>query len=227
MDLKVGEVRKVIASTIGEDLAAQGFVIDKSLTWIKKKVNKKNKIEFFINCYNYAPVKVEFKLIISFWIWEVNKEMEAYYKHLNEPFDIKNETFIFADGEFNPALKDLELKFRKSYTYVVTDMDKIEIPIEECREVLQEEIIPLLPCLSELPHFQDYVLENYKNSDKLWLARNGLIAMKLKGLDELKMLADYYWKSQDMEKMPNDNFFRRFVENIVSYAELDNVSNQG
>lgn len=220
MDLKVGEIRKIIASTIGGNLEAQGFVINKSLIRFKKKVNKKNKVEFFLNCLNYAPVRVEFNLIISSWVWEVNKEMAAYCKYLNEPYDITNPTFIFSEGELNPGLKDFELKYRIAYTHIVTDMDKIQAPVEDCRKVLEEAIIPILPFLSELGHFQNYVLQNYLQPEKWWSARNGLIAMKLKGLDELKMLTDYYWKSQDMEKMPKDNSFRKFVENITPYSTL-------
>jgi len=51
------------------------------------------------------------------------------------------------------------------------------------------------------------------------LVKTGIIAMKLKGLEELKMLVDHFWESENLEQMPKDNFFRRYVENIMAYSE--------
>ena len=219
MELKVRRLREIIASTIGEDLIAEGFSIDKSLTWIKKTVNKKNKIHFLIDCYNYAPVHLEFRLIISFWISEILSEMEKYHHYLNESFNSKGELFIFSEGDFNPLVKNLELKFRNAYTHIVTDINDTEIQISECRKTLREEIIPLLPTLSVLEKFQDYVLENYKDPEKSWLAKTGIIAMKLKGAKELEMVVDYFWKSLELDKKPKDNYFRNYVENIITYSK--------
>jgi len=150
MDLRVGKLRELIASTIGEDLIAEGFTIDKSLTWIKKRINKKGKIEFFVDCYNYAPSKLEFRLLITFWIFEVIKEMEKYHQYLSVPFNNKSQLFIFSEADFNPLTKNLQLKFRNAYTHIVTDINDTKIPIGDCRKTLQEEIIPILPIFSVL-----------------------------------------------------------------------------
>jgi len=219
MELRVGKLREIIASTIGEDLRAESFTIDKSLTWIKKIVNKKSKIQFFVDCYNYSPNKLEFRLLLNFWIFEVIEEMEKYYKFLNEPFNNKSPLFRFSEADFNPLTRDWDLKFRNAYTHIVTDINDTDTPIKECRDILQTEVIPLLPAFSVLEEFQEFVLLNYKDPSKSWLAKSGIIAMKLKGSKELKMIVDHFWTTERIAEMPKDNFFRRYIENVVSFSE--------
>ncbi|MES2850913.1 MAG: hypothetical protein V4685_17815 [Bacteroidota bacterium] len=218
MDINIKNLRELLAATVGEDLKAEGFSIDKTQTWIKKIVNKKSKIRFFIDCYKYTT-RLEFRLIISFWIHEVIQEKDKYYQYLGLPFDTKNQLYTFSEGDFTPIVKDLELKFRGGFTHKVTDITDTEIAINKCRQTLQKEILPILDTFSILEDFQKYVLESYKYPQIFCSATDGIIAMKLKGMEELELLVNYFWESEHLEQKPKDHFFRRVVENIIPYSK--------
>ena len=219
MDLKVGKLKEIVASTIGQDLIAENFTIDKSLTWLKKTINKKNKIRVFIDYYNYAPVKLEFRLIFQFWILEIVQEMQAYHQYLNESFSKDWPTLSFSEGDFNSTTKHLEHKFRNAYTHVVTKINSTNLPIQECRKTLNEEIIPILSTFSILEEFQDYVLNNYKDIGESTLTKPSIIAMKLMGAKELKMIVEHFWSTLQLDQKPKDHVFRRYIENIIPYSE--------
>ncbi len=76
MNLTIGNLKQVISSTIGEDLKAEGFTVDKSVTWIKKTVNAKSKIHLFVDCsishlsvWNFGLLLIfGFMKLISKWI---------------------------------------------------------------------------------------------------------------------------------------------------------------
>lgn len=217
MDFTVRKLREVIASTIGEDLKAEGFSIDKSLTWLTKKVNKKNKIKCFINCYDYRPTKIEFRLIFQIWVSEIVTEMEKYHNYIGEPFDKEWPVFSFCEGDFNSKTKHLEHVIRNSYTHIITNVNEIDAEIASCRNTLKAEIIPALPTFSALENFQNYVLQNYKDIGKSTLTKPSIIAMKLKGEKELLILAEYFWNDLKFSQKPKQDIFRKYVENVINY----------
>lgn len=218
LNIKVRTLKEEIASTIGKDLQDYGFKIDSTLTWVTKIVNKKNKIRFFIDCYNY-PLKLEFALVIQTMINEIEKEREQYCKYANLYYQ-KNYTLIFSEGYFHPATKNLEHNYKTAFTHIVSDLVMIEKEIADCRKVLNDEIIPMLPTFSILENFQEYVLKNYKKIGDSTFTIPSIFAMKLKGNEELKMITEHFWNALQLEQKPTDHLLRKFIENILLYSRI-------
>ena len=217
MDITVRELREIIASTIGEDLKAEGFSIDKSLTWLKKTVNKKNKIRVFIDCYNY-PSRLEYRLVFQFLIAEIESEREKICSFSGIEYQ-KGFNLIFSEGYFHPKVKGLEHKYQSAFTHIVTDLKMVNDTIEDCRKVLREEIIPQFPTFSVLENFQEYVLNNYETFGDDMFTIPSIIAMKLKGEKELKMIINHFWSSLQLDHRPKDHVLRVYIENIIAYSK--------
>jgi len=221
MEFKIRKLRELIAATVGEDLKAEGFSIDKSLTWVTKKVNKKNKIKCFINCYDYTPTKIEFRLIFQIWVNEIVIEMERYHEYIGEPFQKEWPVFSFCEGDFNSETRHLEHKIRNAYTHIITEANEVDAAIKACRITLKEEIIPILPTFSIFENLQEYVLQNYKDIRESTLTKPSIIAMKLKGKAELNMLVQHFWRDLKFEQKPKEDIFRKYVEHITEYSESE------
>lgn len=217
MDLKVGRLREIIASTIGEDLKVEGFSIDKSLTWLKKTINKKSKIRIFIDCYNY-PSRLEYRLGFQFLIAEIESEREKICRFAGIEFQT-GFNLIFSEGYFHPKVKHLEHKYQSAFTHIVTDFKMVDDTIEDCRKVLKEEIIPQFPTFSILENFQQYVLNNYETIGDDTFTIPSIIAMKLKGDKELRMITDHFWNSLELDKKPKDHVLRVYIENVIAYSK--------
>jgi hypothetical protein len=215
MDLKIGKLREIIASSIGVDFQADGFEIDKTLTWYKKKVNIKNKIHVFIDCYNYAPFRLEYSLVFQFLIKEIENERERIYKLMGTDFQ-RGPTFTFSEGYFHPKTKYLEHKYQNAFTHIVTDFSMIHETIEDCRKVLNGEIIPKFPIFSQLENFQEYVIANYHTIGESALTIPSIIAMKLKGQKELELISKHLWEKLSLELMPENHSLRQFIKKILS-----------
>jgi RHS repeat-associated protein len=126
MELKVRALREKIAASIGEDLKLEGFMIDKSLTWLKKTVNKKNKIGAFVDVYNYAPVRLEFTLAFQFLIDEIEQERQKILLFNKQEYTI-NFNIIFSEGYFHPKTKQLELSNHLGNVLVTVSDKKIGV----------------------------------------------------------------------------------------------------
>lgn len=224
MELSIENIKKDIANIIGNDLIADGFKLDKSNTWYTKKINK-NKVKIFVDCYNYKPIKIEFRLIFQIWIDEIIKEKEKFHRYLNEPFLNEWPIFSFCEGDFYKETKHLEHKYRNAYTHIIESHLDVEREILACKKLLYSEILPSLNDFTSLELFQSFVLNNYQSLSLNYYFIPSMIAMKLKGINELRKVVDYYWNVYGLKDYGNAEMSKIYARNIILFAEGIPASN--
>jgi hypothetical protein len=215
--LSIGKLRKLLTNTVGQDLIDEGFTINKTFTVLKKRVEIKNKITCFFDCYDYLPERLEYRLLFEFKIFELVKEAERFYKYCGIEFN--GFPLVLGEGSFHPRTKELDLKFRSAFTHVVTDFEMFSETVEDCKMVLHNEIIPRLPTFSTLHKFQEFVLQDYNSVYKLGIGIFSIIAAKLKGKEELHKLVAYLWEKLKIDSLNGQHLLRKLYGNILTYAE--------
>jgi hypothetical protein len=219
MNFTIKSLKEISASSVGNILIENGFSIDKSQTWLKKKVMQKNSIKCFFDCYDYKPFKLEYRLVFIFKICEIENEMDKFYNFFGQTFN-KAPTFTFSEGDFRPDLKHLEGKYKNAFTHTVTDFDMIHGSIKECCSVLENEIIPVFPIFSDIGCFQEYVLNNYKLIGESKLTMPAIVAMKLKGTGQFEYIANHIWQNLDLESKNEKYYLREFITNFKEFSTL-------
>lgn len=216
--ITIGKLREKIGLTIGRDLVSEGFSLDNRITKAKKKINKKNDIVILFDCYDYNPVKVEFRLLLVFKISELEEESRMYYQYCNEEYS-GGKSFVLCEGDFHPKVSHLDQKLRSAATHIVADSVTLKEGIEDCRKVLKDEIIPMLPKFSILKEFQNMVLNDYGTIRRLGLIIRSLMAAKLHSHKALVNLVDYLWDELKLESKSDLHIMKKLVRGIIPYSD--------
>jgi hypothetical protein len=223
--LTIRELRKIIGETLGSELAKEDFILDSKLMTAKKKVEKKNLITIYFDCYDYSPRRIEFRLLFNFRISELDEETKKYYSYCAEDYQA-GVSLSLSEGDFHPKVRHLDKKMRSAFTHVITNQQNLDENIKDCRGVLKEIIIPQLGKFSVLSKFQEFVFANYNLLIPLGITIQGLIAAKLHSKEKLKMLVDYLWRELDLESKSDLHLMRKLVTNIIPYSdETESMSN--
>ena len=217
--LSVKLLRETLTETIGHDLMNEGFSIDSNKTKIKKKI-KKNLITVFLDCYDFLPAKIEFRLLLIFRIHELDAETKLFYDYLGEDYT-KGKSFILSEGDFHPKVKAMDHKQRNAATHIVSDFNTLKEGIDDCRKILSNEIIPQFANFSELNKFQNYILNHYEEIIRLGLIIPGIIAAELKSKDELFRLTNFLWEELELETASDANFFKKVINGIKVFSEKE------
>lgn len=216
--LTIYNVRSTLGITIGQDLKNEGFSIDSKFTQLKKKIGKGNEIRISFDCYDYKPARIEFRLILVFVIKDIDDEAELFYTFCGEQYN-KGWTIVLNEGDFHQKVKFLQPKFRNAATHIVTNNETLNEGIEDCRKVLREEIIPMLPKFSNLSEFQNFVLTNYDEILRLGIEVPSLIAAKLHSKEALIKLVDYLWNKLGLELKSDLHIMKKLVGNIIRFSD--------
>lgn len=203
---------------MGAELVKHGFAIDSKLVKATKKVAKRNRITIFFDCYDFTPEKIEFRLLLKFFIHELEEEMRDFFEFCGESFN--GSSIVLGEGDFIPSMKDLSPKLRSAYTHTVIDFSKVDIPLQECRTNLNNYIIPRLNIFSDLKVFQEFVSRDYEEVVRLKIVPHALVAMKLAGNPELKGFTIFLWQKLELDDKPDFHIMRKFVQNILSFPRL-------
>ena len=193
MAVSIRELKSLLEQTVGQDLLKEDFSFNKSKFEFNKKVGK-NKIKSVFHFYNHAPQRVEFNFTFNFFIYEIEKEKERFYKSIGRDYSDEI-TILFFEGAFHPLTKKQTGKFQQAFTHVIRDFEKDKNVIDDCRNVLKNEFFTkVLSTYSNLQKFQEVIT----NDDDFVLKYQGflassLIAAKLKGKAELDKLIDFFW----------------------------------
>jgi hypothetical protein len=218
----IKNLREIIRSTIGQDLVNEGFVLDSTISSAKKKIDRRNKIKISFDYYDFSPGRIEFRILLAFFISDINDEIEKYYKYCNEEYYKLSPTITLTEGDFHPKVKDLEPKLRNAAMHIISDRESLDEGIEDCRNILKKEILPKLPYFSTLNKFQDFVMSDYEFVTKFDIIIPSIIALKLKGRDELVNLVNFIWSKLNLETKAESHILKKLVGNIISYTDIGN-----
>ena len=218
-ELTVSNLRRNLNNTIGIDLIKEGFTIDSRLTTLKRKTNTKNEIQIELDCYDYKPSHLEFRLALRSKLKEIENEAKKFYDFLGEQYTPRW-TIMLTEGDFHPKSRLMERKLRKSASHGITDEQSMNVAISDCRTILNNEIIPQLSKFSDLEKFQDFVLDDFDSVIRLDLFLPSIIAAKLKSRQALIKLVDYLWIKKALDSKGENDFMKKLVANIIPYADL-------
>jgi hypothetical protein len=216
----INDVRSALVLDIGQELTNVGFSFKKSLPGFQRISAGKEKITIIFDWYDFMPVNIEFKLLVSFGIPQVHAEMKKYYEFCKLDYTSKGNVLHFCEGDFHPNIKFLTHKERHAATHVVTDLVTLQDSVADCRKVLINDIIPKFPSYSTLEGFQSLILDDYSFVIHAGFTIPALIAIKLKSKTQLQELTDYIWKELNLETKPEGHLLKTLVGNIVAFASI-------
>lgn len=217
-ELTVSNLRKNLSNALEIDLTKEGFTINSRLTTFKRKTNNKDEIQIELDCYDYKPSNVQFKLALRCKLKEIESEAKNFYDFLGEEY-VPRWTILLTEGDFHPQTHLLERKLRKFAIHIVEDEQSMNVAINDCRKILKNEIIPYLSKFSDLEKFQNFILNDFDSVIRFDLYLSSLIAAKLKGREALTKLVDHLWIKLDLDSKDDYDFAKKLVANITPYAD--------
>ena len=220
MSVSIGRLKEILSETIAKDFIERGYTFNKQLYQFKKKM-KKNKLRCSFLFYNYTPYRVEFSYIFTGWIWEIEEEKRKFYDHYSKAYG-NDISFMLDEGDFQPSVKHEISKFRSAFVHKLSDFEKDIQTIDQARALLKNEVFPFIDFFSEFKNFQIYILNNYDFVMHHGIYWSALIAAKLKGRDELQKLADFIWEKEGLEAKTDEYNTRRFIKELLAYADIGN-----
>ena len=218
-ELTVSNLRRNLSNVLGIDLMKEGFTINSGLTTFKRKINSKNEIQIELDCYDYKPSNLQFKLGLRCKLKEIENEAKKFYAFLGFEY-VPHWTILLTEGDFHPQTRLLEHKLRKAAIHIVEDEQSMNVAISDCREVLKNDIMPYLSKFSDLEKYQDFVLNDFDSVDRLSLFLSGILAAKLKSKEALIKLVDHLWTKNTLDSKSDEDYMKKFVANIIRYADL-------
>ncbi len=206
--------RKILFETVGVEYSKFGLIPDSKYTWYSKKGNgSSGKLKCYVKgIKNYSSI--EFLLIFEFSIKEL-LTMESSLQELRGEVVQKAPTFTIGEGEFYRALEGENFKKRSNFYHKVTSEEDLLKECNLCKYIFIQDIAPMIPILTNLKNFQDYLIgENFKIVNQKFILP-GLFAMKMLGSPYYEafsqQVANYFDFNNNKE-----HYVKEYVEQIRS-----------
>jgi hypothetical protein len=203
-------VREKISEIAGVEFEKLGLIPDSRYTWYTRKAeNSFGKVRCYIHCIkNFSSI--EFTLTFEYTIEELMGLKIALQKLRGEAI-IKAPTFTIGEGEFYRALEGENFKIRSNFYHKVTSEEDLLKECNLCKEIFVQDIAPMIPILSNLKNFQDYLIaENFKITSQKFI---------LPGLLAMKMLGSAYYESFSQQVANYFDFNNNKEHYVIEYVE--------
>jgi len=203
-------VRKKIFEFIGIEYLKFGLIPDSKYTWYSKKADSNfGKVRCYIQgIKNFSSI--EFTLTFECTIKEL-LNMKIALQQLRGEAILKAPTFTIGEGEFYRALEGENFKIKNNFYHKVTSEESLLKECNLCKDIFNKDIAPMIPILSNLKNFQDYLIaEKFKIKNQKFI---------LPGLLAMKMLGSTYYEAFSQQVANYFDFENNKEHYVIEYVE--------
>lgn len=221
MDISIKLLKEELIKTIVPLYVGDGFSFNKSSFSFSKKINK-TRIKSQFMFYDYAPRKVEFSFNFTFQLGEIVEEEKRFDRFCGTEYK-SHITVLLREGDYHPLVKNEILKFRGSFTHVVSDIEQDKIVFEDCKTVLLNEFFPRVNTFSNLASFQNFILQDFKKVIDFKFEYSALIAMKLKSHEDFLNLVNYLTAELKLNEKDDIHVDKQRINKFLAFENADRI----